>query len=57
MLLQNQTVNINKTQKSATAGGYLSDFIPVSKGDVVRVEYTLGGGNPIFEFFYANGAK
>jgi hypothetical protein len=57
MVLLNQTVNINKTQKSATVGGYLSDFIPVSKGDVVRVEYTLGGGNPIFQFFYANGAK
>lgn len=56
MLLQNNTSGLSRTQKSATSGGYLADYIPVSKNDIVKVEYTLAGDS-IFKFFYANGAS
>ena len=56
MLLQNTTSGLYKTQKSVTSGGYLADYIPVSKNDIVKVEYTLSGDS-IFKFFYANGAS
>lgn len=56
MLLQNTTSGLYKTQKSATSVGFLADYIPVSKNDIIRVEYTLDGDS-VFKFFYANGAK
>ena len=56
MLLQNTTSGLYKTQKSATSGGYLADYIHVSKNDVVKIEYTLSG-DAQFKLFYANGAE
>lgn len=32
-------------------------FFPASKGDVIRVNYTLSGATGRFKFIYANGAK
>ena len=32
-------------------------FLPVSKGDVVSINYTLAGTTALFRFIYANGAR
>ena len=49
--------NMQVVNKSATSGGYIGGYIPASKRDSLKVEYTLAGNTVAFRFIYANGAK
>lgn len=42
---------------SVTASGWIATYLPVSKGQSIRITYTAGGTTNTFQFIYANGAQ
>lgn len=56
VMLSNEAKQMVNNPITTIAGGGLAAFLPVEKGDVVRIYYNNYSNN-IFRFIYANGAQ
>lgn len=53
--LINIMTKINEIKIAVQAGNTLTGYIPVSKDETIRVDYTSGGKTNQFRFYYAEG--
>ena len=54
--ISNNTTDLAIHQWVPATGGGCAGYLPVKKGDSVRITYTAGGAVVYFRFIYANGA-
>lgn len=56
IIIYNVDCNISSSQNASGNGAVVRGFVPVKKGDTVRVDYTAGGTGQL-RFIYAEGIK
>lgn len=57
LTVKNQTTDVDMIEYDIGGGSQRTILMPVSKGDIVQVGYSLGGATNKFRFYYANGSK
>ena len=53
----NDSNGMRVSDTSVTASGWIATYLPVSKGQSIRITYTAGGTTNAFKFIYANGVE
>lgn len=57
IVLYNTRTRIVNNPQAVDVGSTIDAIVDVKKGDVVKVDYTLGGDTDYFRFIYAEGEK
>ena len=55
--IQNLSSLLTETNISTATDQHITCIMPVSSGDSVKVDYSLGGATTAFNFIYTNGSK
>ena len=55
--MRNKTNEMKSYARTTVNSDYLGAFVPVRKGDVVNISYSLTGETKVFRFIYAEGGK